>query len=188
MLPRYGFGPYWRLGFTVVSAFVFLEGVVGTVSGVAAAGHSSSVQSHGIRATGSVVLIASTAIWHGSGTQTAAVTVALHSPASLQAIDTTVHLPSQHDYQYGQTVTVLVDPSDPGYAELPGEPDATIGAITVPVLSIIISVIVGGFLLRSALRRRRLERAWEEAANARERDWSPWRTSVPPPSGRDNLR
>jgi hypothetical protein len=178
-----GMGPYWRLGLMVLSAFLFIEGVAGTVSSVAAAGHSRSVQSHGIRATGLVVLVAS-----DSGPQTAAVTVTLQPLASLQVIGTTVHVPSQVHYRYGQRITVLVDPSDPGYAELPGEPDATIGAITVPVLAIIISVIAGGFALFSALRLRRLERAWEEAANARERDWSPWGTSVPPPSGRDDLR
>jgi hypothetical protein len=101
--------------------------------------------------------------------------VALQSPASLQSVATAVHVPNQVHYQFGQTVTVLVDPHDHGYAELPGDPNATLGAIAVPVLAIIISLIAGAFLLRSVLRRWRLERAWEEAANARERDFSPFR-------------
>jgi hypothetical protein len=55
---------------------------------------------------------------------TAVVTAALSQPVGGLS-QTTVHVPHQVSYAAGQTLSVLVDPQAPGYAELPGQPSVT---------------------------------------------------------------
>ena len=158
-------GRHWRIGLTIILIGVFTEGVGGTVSGVAAASYSSSVQSHGIRATGTVALVYNPANAHESVTHPATMTVVLQSPASVEGWGPTVQVPGLIHYRLGQTVTVLVDPRDSSYAELPGDPNATLGVIAAPVMEIVISLTIGATWLRSALRRRRSERSREMDGN-----------------------
>jgi hypothetical protein len=58
----------------------------------------------------------------GSTWYTADIEVAL-SPPVLGRSSTVVRYPGQYEALAGMPLSVLVDPHDPGYAELPGSPD-----------------------------------------------------------------
>lgn len=113
---------------------------------------SSYVQDHGVRRTAviqSVNNIEHTST-HSVGTgaskhqetttsYTAEVLVRLAAPVGGRT-QTTVHVPDYENAGQGETLTVLVNPKDPGYAELPGAPS------TSPILPMIF-LIVGSVLL-----------------------------------------
>lgn len=113
---------------------------------------SSYVQEHGVRRTAviqSVHNIEHTSTHSvGSGSSkhqetttsyTAEVLVRLAAPVGGRT-QTTVHVPDVESADPGETLTVLVNPKDPGYAELPGAPS------TSPILPMIF-LIVGGVLV-----------------------------------------
>jgi hypothetical protein len=133
---------------------------------------SSFVQSHGVRRA-AVILnvdnIAHTtmtmtspggnqpAVASTQTTYTADVLVSLADPVDGQA-RTTVHVPGYDKDGPGDTLTVLVDPDNPGYAELPGSPST---AAFEPTLFLILGIfftvgaIVGTWLLVHFWRRSR---------------------------------
>lgn len=74
---------------------------------------------------------------------TALVLVSLADPVGGQA-RTTVHVPGYETEGTGDTLTVLVDPTDPGYAELPGSP-------STPADQPTIFLIVGASLIAVAI-------------------------------------
>ncbi len=131
----------------------------------AQAGHSSFVQAHGVRRAAvilSVDNIADTSTTTtGSGSHkhtttstsyTAQVAVRLASPVNGQA-RSTVHVPHYDSDGPGTSLTVLVDPGDPGYAELPGAP-STSGILPmvfmiVGSVLVVIAVTAAAFVLRS---------------------------------------
>jgi len=84
---------------------------------------SSQVQHHGIHATTTVVSVHNTYTTSRSGNYyTATMLVSLANPVDSHATST-VHYPGRLHDQAGQTVQVLLDPKNPGYAELPGSPN-----------------------------------------------------------------
>jgi hypothetical protein len=70
--------------------------------------------------------------------------VSLVSPAGGLAT-TTVRYPGQSSYLTGQSISVLIDPHQPTYAELPGSPDTsshtwiwcTVAAIVTGLLTVL---------------------------------------------------
>ena len=97
-----------------------------------------------------------------STTYTAEVLVRLADPVDGQA-RTTVHVPRYETGGPGGTLTVLVDPDDPGYAELPGSPStpAVLPTIFLAVGAFLAVVSVAG----SAL----IARSWRRRASVHER-------------------
>jgi hypothetical protein len=130
------------------------------------AARSSFVQGHGVRRTAvilSVNNIASTST-HSVGTgssrhqvtstsYTAEVLVRLAAPVGGQA-RTTVHVPGRETDGPGDTLTVLVNPKDPSYAELPGS--ASTPAILPTIFLIVGSVLTVIAIAAAAL----LARSW----------------------------
>jgi len=122
------------------------------------AARSSFVQAHGVRREAVIVTvhnIARTSTTTGSSghtvtstTYTAEVLARLADPVGGQA-RTTVHVPRYETGGPGDTVTVLVDPDDPGYAELPGSPSTPAGvpAIFLAVGAFLTAVSVTGSAL-----------------------------------------
>jgi hypothetical protein len=103
----------------------------------AQAAHSGFVQAHGVRRAAVVLSVNNIADTStnttGTGSRkrtttstsyTAEVAVRLASPVNGQALST-VHVPRYDSDAPGTTLTVLVDPGNPGYSELPGAPSAS---------------------------------------------------------------
>lgn len=123
----------------VQAGLPLLAGVILLVlsSVIHASNQSSYVQQHGVRRTAVIESVHNTTqgsgqgYWTGTGSnrhwvppnasQSAEVIVRLASPAGGRT-QTTVHVPNYEDAAPGTALTVLVDPQDPGYAELPGSP------------------------------------------------------------------
>ncbi len=95
--------------------------VVGTVQLHQQGSRSSYVQNHGAFATGTVVSVDNFQYCVRSCHWTAHIPVTLGSPA-LGVSTTTVHYHARSYLASGERVSVLVDPRDPAYAELPGYP------------------------------------------------------------------
>jgi hypothetical protein len=98
------------------------------IFGHAEAVRSSYTQAHGVQDNATVAAVDNTEVTgsrNGPGTWLAQVTVDLDQP--VDGVNTSVvHVPYKDRYAEGDTITVLVDPRDPGYAELPGSPFADI--------------------------------------------------------------
>jgi Protein of unknown function (DUF3592) len=125
---------------------------------------SAYTQAHGIARQATVVSVQNiqhtTHSQSGGGTifYTATITASLNPPVNGLA-QTTVNVPHQVYDAAGQTVTVLVDPQDPGYAELPGTPAVTAkdwyAAFGAAVVAALLACFLGWQLIKK-LRRRRL--------------------------------
>jgi hypothetical protein len=132
------------------------------------AARSGFVQAHGVRREAVIVSVDNIAqkSTGGSGfkstTYSAQVLVRLADPVNGQA-QTTVHVPRYDTDRPGGTLTVLVDPDDPGYAELPGSPTtpAVLPPIFLAVGAFLAVVAVTGTALITRSRRRRLDRSTE---------------------------
>jgi hypothetical protein len=92
-------------------------------------------------------------------TYTAQVLVSLADPVDGQA-RTTVHMPRYDTGRPGSTLTVLVDPDDPGYAELPGSPStaAVLPTIFLVAGAFLAVVAITGSTLIARSRRRSMRR------------------------------
>ena len=125
------------------------------------AARSSFVQAHGIRREAVILNVDNIAHTStsttGSGssrhtvtsiTYTAEVLASLADPVGGQA-RTTVRVPRYETDGPGDTLTVLVDPRDPGYAELPGSPSipAVLPAIFLVVGAVLAVVAITGSAL-----------------------------------------
>jgi hypothetical protein len=149
---------------TLISAIVFLGiGIAGACLAVSAhseAGRSSYTQANGIVDTATVLNVAN---YQSTGRHTttyyAKVTVTLQAPVSGKA-GTVVNIPDNVSYTRGQVISILVDPVDPGYAELPGSPYATDTTTAGLMISTVIFCIIGASGIVSAVRMRRREPAW----------------------------
>jgi hypothetical protein len=143
---------------------------------------SSFVQAHGVRRAAvilSVDNIAHTtttmtspggnqpAVATTTTTYTADVLVSLADPVGGQA-RTTVHVPGYEKDGVGDALTVLVDPNDPGYAELPGSPStAAIEPTIFLIVGIFLTVIaIAGSSLLMRFRRRSSRRAPRASVHA----------------------
>jgi hypothetical protein len=98
----------------VVIVLAFSMGVL--ESGFAAANKSTYTQAHGVSRAATVISVTS----NGSKSGNENVAASLADPADGQQ-STTVHVPSTQSFSAGATVQILIDPQDPGYAELPGQ-------------------------------------------------------------------
>jgi hypothetical protein len=83
---------------------------------LAVASESAYTQAHGVSRAATVISVTSNGRKSGSEN----VAVSLADPAGGQQ-STTVHVPSTQSFSAGATVQILIDPQDPGYAELPGQ-------------------------------------------------------------------
>jgi hypothetical protein len=93
---------------------------------------------------------------------TSALAVRLSEPVNGHET-TTVHIQGAPGYSPGAPVTVVVDPKDPGYAELPGAPYASSGQWEIPLaiglaLILVLPFGLGVVYLRQRLARRRVRR------------------------------
>jgi hypothetical protein len=83
------------------------------------------------------------------------VTVRLHTPVGGRDVSV-VNIAGGASYQPGDSISILVDPQDPSYSELPGTPDDTafegLVACAIVILVILVCVVVG---LISTFRKRR---------------------------------
>jgi hypothetical protein len=111
------------LGFSVVVlGLLVLVFVVEGASNYSQAQRSAYVQQHGTSATATVVNVANTQhCGRRSCHWTAAIPVTFSTPVD-GTTATTAHYPSYSMLSSGDRVIVLVDPKQPGYAELPGSP------------------------------------------------------------------
>jgi hypothetical protein len=83
---------------------------------LAVASKSAYTQAHGVSRAATVISVTS----NGSKSGSEDVAVSLADPADGQQT-TTVHVPSTQSFPAGAKVQILIDPQDPGYAELPGQ-------------------------------------------------------------------
>lgn len=111
----------------VILTLVAIGMVIGTVVEIGAWRHSRFVQAHGDRRAATVLSVHE-AEHHGkySTWYTADIGVLLNAPAGGH-LTTTAHYPGWSTLVMGDQVVVLVDPGQPGYAELPGSPYTTQG-------------------------------------------------------------
>jgi hypothetical protein len=138
------------------------------------AARSSFVQAHGVRREAVILNVdniahtSTTTTGSGSGkhtvtstTYTAEVLVRLADPVDGQA-RATVHVPRYETDGPGDTLTVLVDPDDPGYAELPCSP-------STPAVLPTIFLAVGAFLaVVAATGGALIARSWRRSSRARD--------------------
>jgi hypothetical protein len=115
-----------QYGPVAISIFLalFALGTVGCIAGAIAfynqTERSSYTQDHGTRAQATVVYVDNTqSCGRYSCTWSAAITVSLSAPADGVSA-TVVHYPGYSNLSDGQQITVLVDPKQPDYAEVPG--------------------------------------------------------------------
>lgn len=95
---------------------------IGAISDYVQAQRSSYVQTHGVSDVAAVTAVHNDEhCSRGGCSYTAAIDVTLAAP--VQGVSrTTVHFDGYSDLQAGEPLTVVVDPQQPGYAELPGSP------------------------------------------------------------------
>ena len=125
------------------------------------AARSSYTQAHGVRQT--VRVISESTNRDNPKLPTSALTVRLSRPVNGHDT-TTVHIQGTPAYSPGAPVTVVVDPQDPGYAELPGSPYSSSTQWVIFLLIGIAFILlypliaVGVLVLLPLRRRRRLRR------------------------------
>jgi hypothetical protein len=128
--------------------------IIGSVVEHGAAAQTSYTQAHGARRTARVISEDA-----GSGRNpTSTLTVRLSEPVNGHDT-TTVHISGAPAYSPGAPVTVVVDPQDPGYAELPGASYTSNGAwVDLLVMGLLVCLIAIGVPGLRWLRRRRRAR------------------------------
>jgi flagellar biosynthesis/type III secretory pathway M-ring protein FliF/YscJ len=135
-----------------------------TVSGHAQAVQSSYVQTHGQRDSATVVSVDNIEHTHkNSTTYTALVTVQLQQPVNGTA-SSVVHVPYKDNSFPGDKITVFVDPSQPGYSELPGSPNATTAGWVASLVGTVVFLVIAVFLTRQSVRLFRRRRAVRDFA------------------------
>ncbi len=156
------------LGAMLIPLFIGVVFIILSFALRSSAVRSSFVQAHGVRREAVILSVdniahkSTTTTGSGSSnhtvrstTYTAEVLVSLADPVGGQA-RTTVNVPHYETNGPGDTLTVLVDPSDPGYAELPGSPSTpavlpTIFLVVGAVLTVV--AITGSALIARSWRR-----------------------------------
>jgi hypothetical protein len=144
-----------RFGVVVLSIVVGIF-LIMTIVGFVDWHRSQSVQHGGLRVNGVVTQIH--AIGHSSrygSYHTYNLDVAL-LPPQLGHATTTVHTPDRSPpADIGDTVTLLLDRSDPGYAELPGQPA---NSIDTAIIGLMFLLLIGGVFLWAGVRHYRVGR------------------------------
>jgi hypothetical protein len=95
--------------------------LAGAVVNVSNAARSSYTQNHGVSVSGTVISADNSTVCSARGgcSYSATILVRLSRPVGGVSV-TTAHYPDSTDLVSGEPVTVLVDPKQPDYAELPG--------------------------------------------------------------------
>lgn len=162
--PRRTYAPVALSILTGVFALCAIGLIIGTLISISQASRSTYVQNHGIRTLGTVTFVNDIQHCNSNGTScyyTSQISVTLHPPVD-GASSATVYAPFSSSLNAGDTVTVLVDPHELGYAELPGSPYVTqtqwIVLAAVAVLLIVLALLSAIGLI-SVLRHRRSVRA-----------------------------
>jgi hypothetical protein len=146
----------------VIFAIVSVAFLAVGISGVVDAHKSADVQRHGIPATGVITdIIEVTHNSRGGSYVTTTLDVRL-APPVLGRDSIVVDTPkSTIDASVGGPIQILVDRSDPGYAELPGEADNTIGtAIGCFFASALTAAMTVVGVITYRRRRREVGAAW----------------------------
>ena len=156
------------LGAMLILLFIGVVFVILSFALRSPAALSSFVQAHGVRREAVILSVdniahkSTTTTGSGSSkhtvtstTYTAEVLASLADPVGGQA-RTTVRVPRHETDGPGDTLTVLVDPNDPGYAELPGSPSTpavlpTVFLVVGTVLTVV--AITGSALIAHSWRR-----------------------------------
>jgi DivIVA domain-containing protein len=116
--PRAG-GPFKP---TIIIALFMLACAIGCGFGIAwmhsDGERSSYTQSSGIAETATVTSVTTT----GPKNPQTDISVLLGTPVDYQFVSD-VYVPGDHSYNTGDKIRILVDPRDPSYSELPGQPD-----------------------------------------------------------------
>jgi hypothetical protein len=146
---------------TVVLLGIAAFCLVGTVQAHSGAERSAYTQSHGVRETAvadNVQNIASTSR-HGGTTYTSQITVTVQHPAVGNG-SATVYGQGQTSVQAGDTLTVLLDPKQPDYAEIPGSPYYTtfswVKGLLLTIATGIAAIVVSRKAVIMLLRHRRI--------------------------------
>ena len=153
----------WYTAGLLAMLFVLFIGVVALILSFtlrSSAARSGFVQAHGVRREAVIVSVGNIASKSGkSTTYTAKVLVSLAVPVDGQA-QTTVHVPRYETGRPGGTLTVLVDPDDPGYAQLPGSPSTPAAAPAILLaLGVFLTVVaIAGSALIARSRGRSMRR------------------------------
>lgn len=152
-----------KLSFGCLLVLVLFLGAIVTGAGVgivifhADYERSNYTQASGIPQTATVI---SENVGTGKGAETH-VTVRLDPPVGGRDVSV-VNVAGAHLYQPGDQISILVDPQDPSYSELPGLPDDTslealVGCATV--LLVVLLGVTGGLVSAFRKRRRRGQRS-----------------------------
>jgi hypothetical protein len=130
-----------------------------------AASKSSYTQSNGVQ---DVATVDSVSNYQSTGRSStsywATVAATLQTPVDGHRA-TEVNIPNNVNYQAGRVISVVVDPADPGYSEMPGSPDATDGTTAGAAIGAVVFVIAGigtivsSFRMRARLRAHRMQAA-----------------------------
>lgn len=146
-------------------------GILLVLVGHSQAAESSFTQANGIRENATVIHVHTDQSYSQDGGYAATyLTVALPTPVSGRT-STVVNLSYIAGYTDGQVVTVLVNPRDPGYAELPGRPYVEGFATVLAGLGAAFMLVVGVAMTISGVRtwlrpRRNPGNAASEAADS----------------------
>jgi hypothetical protein len=155
------YGPHSHLTAGIVIGVLGIFLIIAAFASNSDADKSIYTQSHGIQTTATVQNVTTnqnTNCTHSNTsycrtTYTAQVTATLKQPVGGQTA-TTVNIPNRVSYSAGQVITVLVDPKDPGYSELPGSPYATKGGTVIIVVFVVLLLAIGTAAIVRAVRMR----------------------------------
>ena len=144
---------------TTLAIFV-LFAVISVVTAIvdhSAATRSAYTQAHGVRAT-ALVLVVGERKQCGAGTEACeytALILAELSPPVNGSKGTFIHYPGYSKLDRGQHVTVLVDPRDPRYSEIPGARFEPASRWIVWAMLAAVFILLSAYQLRAVLRLRR---------------------------------
>ena len=149
---------------TIVSGAVFAALGIAMIplafSVHASADKSAYTQSNGISVNAMVTNVDNEqSCGRSSCTYYAYVNVLLSQPVDGRA-STTVNVPRNVSYNSGQTISVLVDPKDPGYAELPGSPNTTNSGTVGMGIGAAIFLLLGLYAVVRGVRMRQQKHVW----------------------------
>jgi uncharacterized membrane protein YhaH (DUF805 family) len=124
------------------------------------ADQSSYVQAHGLQRTALVLSVQNIQHQSRSSTWYTAQVTATLSPPVNGDLSTTVYVPNGVSYRSGNIIAVLVDPANPTYSELPGQPFVTSSEWIGDVVAGVFFAIFGCLLVVTSALTIRRRHAW----------------------------